>query len=185
MIRLFGKQGYFLVPKLSSHICAVGLDIMYTKPSVRAFYSYYGFAYPLDYNGYPFHLHFDKNLLVEESSIKHFDQTFSYLLVDHKGNLWKAVIKCDEEGKKEFFKVYIDTLSDGWWVVGGHEEEVDYTKSMLTGFLYTDPSDKAIKDFSLKYLHGITHEQMVIADIVKSLNDNFDPLNIPIEKKEK
>ena len=173
----FGKKDILVVPPFNGLENTLSGEITYTKPSFNTCFSTYGFAFPLCQKGIPLSLLLDKKLPLHlpyrpfETDL--FDNYY-FLLIDHAGLLWKILVTLDEKGVPLAKQSFVDVSSDGWWVTEGAAQEAggeDFQR--LVGFLYTDPTPKALDKFWFATQSGNRLEWLKISEIVIQLNTRY------------
>lgn len=172
-IHILGKQGIFAVPTLKPAASPLGASVCYVKPSMDIFYSKYGFAFPLDYEGVPYSLVMNGKLPNITDHVLCEKRPLEYLLVDHDGLLWRVTFETDVESVMKMNSYHVNTSTLGYWYLNGPKITLDDDEYMLMGFLYTDPTPKAIDRYWKKHFSNHSLTWLSIKDIVATLHEKY------------
>lgn len=168
-----GKGDNFAIPVMTPVSNPLASLTTYTKPSLEPFYSHYGFAYPLTADTLPLEVVVDDTVPVTSKFLNAHNPVKRYLLVDHKARMWRILIQPDNDGESVISHALVHQ-NCGWWSMDGSEEPTtSEDRDLLTGFLYTDPSQTEINAF-FKKQYGFTKlVWMSVSVIAKTLNEKF------------
>lgn len=172
-IHILGKQGMLAVPTLKPVGSPLSAAVCYAKPSMDIFYSKYGFAFPLDYEGVPYSLVMDGKVPDRTDEILAHKRPLQYLLVTHDGLLWRIDIDTDVESVMSMVSYHVNTTTSGYWYINGPKLIIGDDSSMLLGFLYTDPTPKQIDAYWKKHFSNHSLAWLSIKDIVTTLHQKY------------
>jgi hypothetical protein len=184
-IYVFGSGDSLVLPKLSPRLSAMGAGTIYTKPTLDFFYSELGFAFPLDYEGIPFHL-------IVNNTIPTYDpdhlvaslRTMNYFLIKHDGSLWNISVAATIDGALSYRYSYVYPVTEGWWLTTADPGVPDEDHQMVIGVLASGASRKTIeKHFQQNHCNTVLDYHKV-SDIVKTLNQRF-PKHKTVEELER
>jgi hypothetical protein len=182
----FGKGDLLSLPFLFPRSNSFGSETAYTNPTYDRFYSKHGFAVPLDYEGIPYEFLVERDLLVAGELSKH-AQSYGYLVIDHRGRLWKNLI-IDTGGinpeKPEveitppvYSPQFIFSDTGTWWMTSnGSTDDTGY--NALFGLLKTNPNIDDIDTYWSRCFLGKRRVWLSITEIVKTLNEKYPLVNI-------
>lgn len=166
----FGKGDRLAIMKRTTSTGNGSGMVTYTKPARHGWYSEFGFTWALDSEETPLHLVLGNKLPLTNPDIKKADQESSYLLVDHNGQLWYVFLNTND-GKTDYSLVYIDKddPDGGWWTTYARAT-ASVEQDILTGILYTDPTDELLSEYFFTNYQGSQIHWLSIKDIVDKLN---------------
>lgn len=168
-VYVFGTLDLICVPQMDDPQGRISPEMLYTKPSYEDFYSPYGYAHPLSGENIPLSFLLDNKRPIKKSAITKAKAVFKYLLIDHKGKAWKITIGYVDD-EEVLVESYIDTTSIGWWILIPGENDYNSDCQRLLGFLSTEPNQKEIDTYWLKYYQATSLSRLSIKQIVSKLN---------------
>lgn len=166
-----GKEDRFAINGQFTRGGPLGTTTRYSKPNlIDPFFSKYGFCVPLDKEGTPIEYLLDKELEFNVPGFEKLPIGYRFLRISPKGKIFRVLIQSLD--KEDFYHQRPVLTSCGWWMICDKEEN-DKFKDLLSGFLYSDPSEKQVSEFFYKYNLGEELQWYGISEIVKTYNERY------------